>query len=622
MKRARRLLAILAVMLLATFVLGPRAQQATGQDRPRAPTEAVLGQRVDWTTLRQKSLCVVFFSQQQQDLVPCLQAYQQLHDERAAANLAVIAVCIEQDKVLDLRGLLRDRKISVPVLVDQGGVMRNAYQPSAMPHAFFFAEGGRFLGDMPGFPETGYPSRQALYVNLLRRALGLEVQIDNDPGLEPWPQLPDFSLQGGAMTRQRLAGKTSVVAFVAADCDKCKAQLECFRTLHAEFKDQALQFVVVLVSDEVDPQTFQGERKLPFPVYRDPDGKARLALKYRGLVPDTMVVDADLHIRYRHTVFTDEEPPLYRMQLRRLLGLPNAPILKSGGPSGVRRCAVCHEREYFDWLQSGHAHAMRSLQAIGKAEDADCVRCHVVGWQQPGGYDSDRGARAALLQDVQCESCHGNGGPHLPGSTPGTPTAAATCTPCHDPEHSLHFDFEPFRALVDHRSDLLHSTPAQRDALRQQRQRARQALLEPQGAYVGAAACRECHAAQYAAWQQSPHEQALQRLSPAQQQQADCVRCHVTGFGRSWASGTAPAPADPLGRGVQCEACHGPGQQHLAAATPAAQRASITGLGARCEQCVIRQICCTCHDRANDPDFDLARALPPMQQRCRPKPGR
>ncbi len=483
-----------------------------------------------------------------------------------------------------------------------------------MPHAYFFAEQGRYLGDLPGFPDSGSPTPAALYGNLLRRAVGLEIAIENDPAATPWPAMPPFALPGGELGSDQLRGKPYVFAFVAADCDRCRAELELFRTLQAEFAGTPLQWICVLVGDN-DPAAFAAERKLPFAVFADADGALRRTLHYRGFVPDTLLVDADGRIRYRHVAFDDEQPPLYRMELRALVGRPNPPILKPNGPSGVRRCAVCHEREYFDWRASGHAHAMRSLQAIGKAEDPECVRCHVVGWQQPGGYD----ARAEWLVDVQCESCHGNGGPHLQARTEPSRVAATACASCHDEKHSLGFDFARFAKLVDHRGDLRTATPEQRAEVARRRDEERRALLQPDGAFVGAAACKDCHPAQFANWTRSPHAAAMARL-PAERCADDaCVRCHTTGVARKWSDGSEPSATAVATHGVQCESCHGPGQRHVDAAAEA-RRGTITGLGARCEECVLRQICTNCHDKRNDADFDFAPALKAMRDRCRPPP--
>jgi hypothetical protein len=110
---------------------------------------------------------------------------------------------------------------------------------------------------------------------------------------------------------------------------------------------------------------------------------------------------------------------------------------------------------------------------------------------------------------------------------------------------------------------------------------ATQASSAPQGKpnkYVGAAKCKNCHAAAevgnpYEAWQKTNHAKAFETLASdaakkiaaekgiADPQKDDqCLKCHVTAFG------VAPeliAKGFDTKLGVQCEACHGPGELHM-----------------------------------------------------------
>ncbi|MFQ5599758.1 MAG: multiheme c-type cytochrome, partial [Candidatus Krumholzibacteriia bacterium] len=306
-----------------------------------------------------------------------------------------------------------------------------------------------------------------------------------------------------------------------------------------------------------------------------------------------------------------------RMEFRQLIGLRGAPLLVEDGPSGVRRCLICHERQYFQWSLTGHAKAMRTLQASGDDTNPDCVGCHVVGWDEPGGYDARGGARALLLKDVQCESCHGNGGPHL-----GSPTRieASTCSGCHDEKHSLRFDFGTSRALVTHDLAGFGRDPGALERAAAAREAAKKRLLRPPGAFVGAGSCRACHEPQYASWLGSRHRRARDSVSGPNRLDPLCLGCHTTGRGRPWKGAREHDPTPDLRTaGVQCEACHGPGESHLEAKSPEEFRATIIGLGAKCAQCVIRQVCTSCHDQANDPSFDLGSDLARMQQLCKPQ---
>jgi hypothetical protein len=110
---------------------------------------------------------------------------------------------------------------------------------------------------------------------------------------------------------------------------------------------------------------------------------------------------------------------------------------------------------------------------------------------------------------------------------------------------------------------------------------------------------------EHAAWSASPHARAVQTLAAARKDgNADCLRCHTTGFGRPGGFPEKGLPAHhPDLAAVGCESCHGPGGDHVAEG--AAKIGSIVSLGDKCDSCVILQICGGCHDDANDPGFEF-----------------
>lgn len=109
---------------------------------------------------------------------------------------------------------------------------------------------------------------------------------------------------------------------------------------------------------------------------------------------------------------------------------------------GVSRCRLCHMPAYNFWKKTRHARAYPTLVKKGKQFDLDCIGCHVVGWQKPGGlYDIKNPQR---LANVQCENCHSYGGLHA--STGDKKrihrnVTAKTCTTCHQGTHDPKFNF-------------------------------------------------------------------------------------------------------------------------------------------------------------------------------------
>jgi hypothetical protein len=77
--------------------------------------------------------------------------------------------------------------------------------------------------------------------------------------------------------------------------------------------------------------------------------------------------------------------------------------------------------------------------------------------------------------------------------------------------------------------------------------------------YCGAKKCGGCHFEQYMIWKKSKHAVTLETLPDKYKTDANCLKCHTTGFGTptGYKDATTPNLA-----GVTCENCHGPGSEH------------------------------------------------------------
>lgn len=99
------------------------------------------------------------------------------------------------------------------------------------------------------------------------------------------------------------------------------------------------------------------------------------------------------------------------------------------------------------------------------------------------------------------------------------------------------------------------------------------AAAEEEFSYVGTKNCKKCHLKEWKSWSQTGMAQTYDKLKPGTAAEAkvaagldpqtdyttdeNCVRCHVTGYGKP--GGFVDIETTPDLAGVGCEMCHGPG---------------------------------------------------------------
>ena len=142
----------------------------------------------------------------------------------------------------------------------------------------------------------------------------------------------------------------------------------------------------------------------------------------------------------------------------------SCPAARKGEPSfvGAARCVECHATEAAFWEKTNHARAFATLVTVNKQFSLDCIRCHVSGWQQPGGVcridkaaaggpGIGEGKRFGVgRQDVQCEACHGAGSEHVadPPEHIDAKVAVNVCLRCHEAANSPRFDDAKYRPYI------------------------------------------------------------------------------------------------------------------------------------------------------------------------------
>ncbi|MEE8329564.1 MAG: cytochrome c family protein, partial [Thermodesulfovibrionia bacterium] len=137
---------------------------------------------------------------------------------------------------------------------------------------------------------------------------------------------------------------------------------------------------------------------------------------------------------------------------------------------GVKKCKMCHIKQYKAWKKTNMATSFESLKSGIKAEakkkagldpnkdytsDAKCLGCHTTGYGKPGGFKSL--AETPKLVGGQCEVCHGPGSDYRkvmmknPKYKIAEMKAAGLVVPSEDEKGCLecHGSDSPFNEKVD-----------------------------------------------------------------------------------------------------------------------------------------------------------------------------
>lgn len=174
----------------------------------------------------------------------------------------------------------------------------------------------------------------------------------------------------------------------------------------------------------------------------------------------------------------------YQDQLKALgwEGLGIKPLPAPGGHEfiGSQTCADCHTTAHDIWSGTPHGHALATLEKLDPPRqfDAECISCHVVGWEPQkyvpyvGGFVSRD--KTPELVDQGCENCHGGGREHALielgeldadrakqdaaraamrvtlSTEEGKTKVLNNCLQCHDLDNSPDFDFDTYWPQVEH----------------------------------------------------------------------------------------------------------------------------------------------------------------------------
>ena len=184
-------------------------------------------------------------------------------------------------------------------------------------------------------------------------------------------------------------------------------------------------------------------------IYLGGDGKIENQVNRYVALDDSVPDDpaAADQVASAHTEFTNEQSK--SAQQAQTQASPFSLLSTAPPYVGVDECAKCHQAEYDIWKNTGHAHAMATLQSRNQQLDHGCVKCHVVGYEQ-GGFQAIYST--PQFSNVQCESCHGPGRSHAenPGKGYGFMSVPVGCMQCHTQSNSPDFNFALYYPKIRH----------------------------------------------------------------------------------------------------------------------------------------------------------------------------
>lgn len=176
----------------------------------------------------------------------------------------------------------------------------------------------------------------------------------------------------------------------------------------------------------------------------------------------TMPVYDDFHWLSRDSIYSNYMDKLlvsYRLAAKDSYGRIAKSKLKYKKHSnyvGSLACKKCHPSIYKIYERSAHARAFKTLKLLDQHENESCVGCHVVGFNEKGGFISEK--ESPHLRGVGCEHCHGPrkmhaqnpAGSGLEQKKKSLNTARNVCIDCHKPPHSSNFDYSNYWPKIAH----------------------------------------------------------------------------------------------------------------------------------------------------------------------------
>ncbi len=579
------------------------------------------GTTFDSLNYRGQKILLAFFTIKHRDAAHMLKALMKLAPFQGEYNFKIVPVSLDSGKKDAVKKFLDENQITLPTILEGSDLdVATRFNIENEVTVLGLSQEHKPAFGFKKYPFADMPDGEENFIDYLKEGLKIKAYHGATPRFGIFPKAPNFSAKtqkGKNIALADYQGKPVLVLFFSPKCPHCQHEMKWLRDkIYPEYKKHGFEIIALSVlALEGEVLKLYESFKFDWPLIDDSNGKIRKTYSNEKGVPENFLVGPDGLVKLSTSGFSEKQEGLYELHLKKMLGLPNPPILPKNEFAGVENCRVCHEAQYVSWSVTKHAHAWQTLEIKGEDTNPECVACHSLGFKDAAGYqpkvNKKTGKEMAVappwLQNVQCESCHGLGGPHVQTeNVMAKETLEKTCRTCHTDKFSLHFDFDERVAKVGHANaaEIMKLSETARMDLIKKVAKKPEELFGSETAYVGSGACIECHKDIHDKWQTTPHGSALATLAKTgHDKDANCLACHTTGFGD--ATGYLAHVGDKNFEDVGCESCHGPGEKHVATKL----KTDIRGLGDDCPFCVIEQICYSCHDMKNSPGFNIHTGL-------------
>ena len=524
---------------------------------PRFEGDLLAGGRGGTDLLKDRRGVLFLFAADDPAADAAAQIIERLQKDSQGENIAFLGVSRDATTTA-AKSYAEKHGFSFPILLDAKlAISQKLSARAGMPSIALVDNKGYLLGGVPV-----QSAEEAPYIEAqLRQVLRLRDAEEDNLVFGVKTKAPDFEvvgLDGKKLELSSLENKVAVVVFFLHTCPHCHDALRFLNALKKQIPRDDFAIIPISIRNmQMAVEDMAKQLDVQLALYMDPDKKAQDKYRGTGGVPNIYVLSRDHKIVAHHEGMDARIQALLTMEVRKELGVENPILLAKDAYSGEETCRVCHEQQHATWSLTTHAFAFDTLVERGEQANEECVACHSVGFKQKGGYSME--LRQPQLEGVQCENCHGRGGPHQ------SPDFAkqgyeAVCKGCHNPQHSLRFNFAERLPIISHtaNSQVASLSLEQRRSLLQKREHHERKLFDD-GEYVGSAACQGCHAAEHENWAKSPHAKAFATLQAKKSDSdGECQNCHTTGHNRPGGFPTGGAALEAVG----CESCHGPGKTH------------------------------------------------------------